>query len=284
MSKLDAPSEQVHLPYQHAAHRSDVELSKSQQLPRVSPHHPASKNSTGSGEGAIFRPFEKDGPSQASNVVMRNDKTQDLLSVPPLRISSLIAESEKVKDSVLNSGGNDDTDATAQQPATVRVFGSTPEVKIINSNFINHRVEKFDFKSLARECVSSSSETSKTVPGADETAGLLVTSVSHQISLLPSSLSPVLVSRLDKKEERLRTARANGTYNSESEGETDSEAEEDKKRERLTIFKRALPDELEVSPSKVMLLHALGLSTLQKKKGWQDSSLPVPVPYSPATF
>ncbi|KAK7498098.1 hypothetical protein BaRGS_00010686, partial [Batillaria attramentaria] len=258
------PSESSHSSYNHSTTLGEVEQSKGQPPPPlVSPHRSSSK---GSGESAIFRPFEKDGPANSASAAMSlscSNKTQDVLSVPPLHVSG--AGEEKCNGGSSTKSGKDNGGLYSQHTSAVRVFGSTPEAKIINSNYINHRVERFDFKSLARECTAGTGESGKSV--SDLSGGSLA---AHPPPLapVPEPVAPV-VSRLDLKERRLLEARASDNYNSESEDEADSDEEEDQKRERLTVVDSALPLELEVTPGKLGLMDALGLSTLQRKKDLQ---------------
>lgn len=259
-----APSESSHSSYHHRRDSlGDVDQSKGQPPPPlVSPQRSSSK---GSGESAIFRPFEKDGPSNSTSATL-NDRTSDMLSVPPLHLAGVGGDKCS---SGPTTKSEKDSNGLYTQPS-VRVFGSTHEATIINSNYINHRVERFDFKSLARECAGDSA---KPILGADlnQNAADLSQNPSLQpppLDPLPDAVSPV-ISRLDLKERRLREARASAGYNSDSEDEGDSDEEEDRKRERLTVVDSALPMDLEVTPGKLGLLDALGLSTLQKKKDLQ---------------
>ena len=273
-----------HHHHQHPASHSEQEQSKGQPPPLVSPHRSSSK---GSSDTAIFRPFEKDGPTSSSSVISHSDKSQSAVLVPPPNVGS----SGKCNHVSASSA----KEVSPAVPASVRVFGSTPEAKILNSNFINHRIEKFDFKSLARECASreASSSTAAVVEGSTSSSKAVsatatadveenrLASLAPQLPSLTSlpsvaAVAPaVVVSRLDARERLLREARAEGSYNSESEEECELEEEMDRKRDRLTVVGSLVAADLVLTPCKVALFDRLGLTTLQRKKGECPGRSPV---------
>lgn len=277
-------SRHSHHHHHHPASHSEQEQSKGQPPPLVSPHRSSSK---GSSDTAIFRPFEKDGPTSSASVVSHSDKSQSTVLVPPPKVGS----SGKCNHVSASSA----KEVSTAVPASVRVFGSTPEAKILNSNFINHRIEKFDFKSLARECASreASSSTAAVVEGSTSSSKAVsaaattdveengLASLAPQLPSLASLPSvtvvapAVVVSRLDARERLLREARAEGSYNSESEEECELEEEMDRKRDRLTVVGSLVAADLMLTPCKVALFDRLGLTTLQRKKGECPGRSPV---------
>lgn len=263
LPKQETAVDTTRVAYRLNSQHREAEQAKSHSAPYLTSSHHSTSKSTG--ESSIFRPFEKDCPSQpaATGSLPFNDKVQE---VPCVELTNTGKELCKDANGVIVGDKDDLSNSNSQLTSVVKIFGSTPEAKILNSSFITHRVERFDFKSLARECTSTSTlETSKSV-SCDGIPNLTAPSVPQSHSVIPH-ISPQLLSKLDVKERRLREARANGTYNSESENESDSEAEEDRKRERLTVVKIGLPLELDATPHKVQLMDALGLATHQKKKG-----------------
>ena len=251
------------------ASHSEPEQSKGQPPPLISPQRSSSKGSSDTG---IFRPFERDGPASSASV-SHSDKSQSAVPVPQSSVSS---------SGKCNHVSSSAKEAASTVPASVRVFGSTPEAKILNSNFINHRIEKFDFKSLARECASREASSAATIMEASSKPVAAAANVEEAgptssapppplTSLTPVAVvAPVVVSRLDARERLLREARADGSYNSESEEECELEEEEDRKRDRLTVVGSLVAADLVLTPGKVALFDGLELTTVQRKRGERD--------------
>ncbi|XP_070187100.1 genetic suppressor element 1-like isoform X2 [Littorina saxatilis] len=264
------PSESSRHSYHHPpAPHGDQDQSKGQPPPLISPHR--SSSSKGSTDTALFRPFERDEPTNSAAAVSHDNKSPGTVS------ASQSSSSGKYNHRSNSSAAAKDVSSSSSLPATVRVFGSTPEAKILNSNFINHRVEKFDFKSLAREC--SSREGGVPPPTVTDSAAssqpaavVVVGEENGPVPALPPSLPPVVVvptiavSRLDARENLLQKAREEGEYKSESEEECELEEEEERRRDRLTVVDDRLPADLVLTSSKLAVLGALQLTTLQNKK------------------
>ncbi|BFZ13529.1 hypothetical protein BsWGS_16567 [Bradybaena similaris] len=113
---------------------------------------------------------------------------------------------------------------------------------------LNDRIKRFDFKSLAHECTSSSVHCQ---PGL----------ISCDLLPAPAEAKHSL-SKLDFEAARARERREKGQ-------DTDSDTEKDKQermRVRLTMVGRATPIPLDTSPPKMEFLENLGLTSWKRKK------------------
>lgn len=114
-------------------------------------------------------------------------------------------------------------------------------------NCLSERIERFDFKSLARECMSSSS---------------LYQSNLNSSNVLSATGSKQFVSKLDYEAVRTKERRKRG-----EETDSDIEKEEEKMKARLTMIERATPIPLDISEPKMELLEYLGITSWKRKKG-----------------
>ena len=147
-------------------------------------------------------------------------------------------------------------------------------------------MEKFDFKSLARECSSaaaaagSGSTTNGYIHHHGNTdilkhnnnnaaaADLLKHSgdVNMNMKNVIQNAASVLdakppLSRLDIRERLIAASEGEG------EDECGLEEEEEERLERLTVVSNTVPGDLKLSPGKLALLGTLGMTTRKRRKG-----------------
>ncbi|XP_055890452.1 uncharacterized protein LOC106061017 isoform X1 [Biomphalaria glabrata] len=117
------------------------------------------------------------------------------------------------------------------------------------SYYVQDKVERFDFKSLARECSASSANCDP------------AETISSDKFLSKADSQRELLSKLDHEQQRLKKLRKTNS--------SDVEDLEERNLVRLTMIERATPIPLEAPKNKLELLEYLGITTWAKKKELQ---------------
>ncbi|ESO82761.1 hypothetical protein LOTGIDRAFT_229786 [Lottia gigantea] len=208
--------------------RSDIELSRGQPPPLISPKEPGELTHHRSDTG-LFRPFEKESRSSYPLEIptVHNRKLEH--SVQPLKIPQREITQDKHKN----------------------YLGEHDQMRSLHANH-DRRENNHDNYSLKRQY--------------NDVNKMKSSEVSNE--LMPNNkIVHVAVSKLDKEEARLREARLKGTYHSDDDEEDmdDSEKEEDK-IERMMLIRNGPPMPLDKSVNKLKFLSSLGLFTIRRKK------------------
>lgn len=206
---------------------------------------------------ALFRPFDDKDTSKSSTGEIKTDDHVNrsssniylgsllsntshtnhpaILSIPSIKVSSHISSSQA---------------ATEKQPP----LSLTNDSKVVDpiSSYVRNKVERFDFKSLARECTSA--KVSETVGGeAQSQAAENSTADNKQTQFL---------SKLDHEAKRRSKRKL------KSDADSDNEVDvEDRMMIRLTMIGRVTPIPLDICPEKMELLEYLGVTTWENKNG-----------------
>ena len=126
------------------------------------------------------------------------------------------------------------------------------------SRCITDRIERFDFKSLARECTASAPSTNPTT---------LTVNLKRPISKLDRREAAF---RIQKRRRKLGVD-TDGTMSSFiHNGEECGDEEEERMMTRLTMISRASPIALDEDSNKLNLFGYLGLTTCKRKRGEVD--------------
>ena len=192
-------------------------------------------------------------PDLSSSVTL--SKSSDILTIPSVKVHPQRHGLIPVDNSLRSTSRSDDltpvNQGTSTSPRKPQVSPQFTTTKVI-SNCISNRIERFDFKSLARECTTANlNEPGEKVeyPDIDLTGSVNGT---HNTEYR------LCQSKLDLEEKKLRNKRKRW-----------HEADDEEEREvaRLTIIGRVTPLPLETPPEKMQILEYLGVTTLTKKEG-----------------
>ncbi|GFO34771.1 genetic suppressor element 1 [Plakobranchus ocellatus] len=158
------------------------------------------------------------------------------------------------------------------QPSAM-VSEITPTGDNVNTNpfmptitrFITDRIERFDFKSLARECTASAATDAKSQPSTDPS--MTTANPKHPVSKLDRREAAF---KVQKRKRRLGLDAESLTSSFILSGEECGDEEEESMMTRLTMLTRASPIPLDDRPAKLNLLEYLGLTTGKRKRELEE--------------
>ncbi|CAL1547551.1 unnamed protein product [Lymnaea stagnalis] len=133
------------------------------------------------------------------------------------------------------------------------------------SSYVRDKVERFDFKSLARECTSSAPNSEQNESKRPDVGRESKVSVEHLSSSVNVSPQPYF-SKLDHEEVKMRKRKFKRDSGTDSDDEKDLD---DRMIVRLTMIGRATPIPLDTPADKMAILEYLGVTTMDKKKELQ---------------
>ncbi|XP_059178069.1 uncharacterized protein LOC131957349 isoform X3 [Physella acuta] len=206
---------------------------------------------------ALFRPFDDKETSKSSTGEIKSDDHVNrsssniylgsllsntsthtpqpaILSIPSIKVSSHISNSQA---------------AIEKQPP----LSITSDSKIVDpiSSYVRNKVERFDFKSLARECTSASVSETTTAGESQSSGNETATADDKQAQFL---------SKLDHEAKRRSKRKLKSDADSDNEMDV-----EDRMMIRLTMIGRVTPIPLDVCPEKMEVLEYLGVTTWENK-------------------